>query len=102
MNPVYACRVCGRLTAERRCPEHQVRSVPRGRSYDRMRHEIAERDGWTCRICGEPIDRTLRRPNPRALQIDHITPLSVGGSDDPANLRATHAVCNQVKAVNLP
>lgn len=51
-------------------------------------------------ICGQPIDRTLKRPHPKALAIDHTVALAAGGSNAPSNLAATHADCNLRKGAN--
>lgn len=64
--------------------------------------QIFERDGWTCQICVEPIDRDVRFPNSMCASIDHIIPLSAGGPDVPDNLQATHLVCNIRKGAALP
>ena len=62
---------------------------------------IFERDGWTCQICGQKINRRLKYPNPRSKSIDHIIPLSKGGNDSPVNVQATHLRCNVGKhAIN--
>jgi len=58
---------------------------------------IFERDGWRCGICGRKINKKLKWPNPLSASIDHIIPLSNGGSDSPVNLQATHLRCNQGK-----
>lgn len=55
---------------------------------------IAERDEWTCGICGGLIERD-------DLHIDHIFPLRLGGSSDPSNLQAAHALCNLKKGGRL-
>lgn len=55
---------------------------------------ICERDGWKCGICGEPVDDNLRHPDPMCASLDHILPLSAGGTDDLSNLRLTHLLCN--------
>lgn len=72
-----------------------VREHPRGRAWERTRQRVAERDRWRCHRCGEPIDPRLKKPDPMALAIDHIVPLSQGGRDDETNLAAMHAGCNQ-------
>ena len=59
--------------------------------------EIADRDGWRCGLCGQRIGRTLKHPHPRSLSIDHIVPLSRGGSDLRDNIQAAHLVCNTAK-----
>lgn len=72
-----------------------VRVHPRGRAHDRVRQAVAERDGWICQLCHEPIDPALRRPDPMALHVDHVEQLADGGSDAPSNLRATHELCHR-------
>lgn len=55
---------------------------------------IFERDGWTCGICDAPIDRESGFPSPLSATIDHIIPLSRGGSHSPDNVRCAHLRCN--------
>jgi endogenous inhibitor of DNA gyrase (YacG/DUF329 family) len=59
-----------------------------------LRAFICNRDKWMCGICGEPVDPELRHPDPRCVSLDHIIPVSHGGSNDLWNLRLTHLVCN--------
>lgn len=59
------------------------------RSVDWNRRLLIRRDGMVCQLCLEPID-TLDDAT-----IDHIQPLSKGGTDRIDNLRLTHARCNQ-------
>lgn len=59
-----------------------------------VRLQIAERDRWRCGICGGAVSKTKRWPEPQAGSLDHIVPVSEGGSSDKSNLRLTHLVCN--------
>jgi len=59
--------------------------------------DIAERDRWRCSLCGKRIDAKARHPEPLALTMDHIIPVSQGGDDAPYNVRACHSVCNSRK-----
>ncbi|MEE8725571.1 MAG: HNH endonuclease signature motif containing protein [Bifidobacterium crudilactis] len=53
----------------------------------------------TCAICGKPVDKTLRTPNPWSAEVDEIIPVSKGGSPfDFANVQLTHRRCNQLKS----
>lgn len=70
---------------------------------------VAERDGWVCRICFDPIDPlathrdpTTGRVNMEYLHIDHIVPLAKGGEHSYANSQATHARCNLRKSTRIP
>jgi 5-methylcytosine-specific restriction endonuclease McrA len=59
-----------------------------------LRAAICKRDGWRCGICRERVSPSLDWPHPRAASLDHVIPVSRGGSNDPANLRLVHLVCN--------
>lgn len=59
-----------------------------------FRAEIAEASGWCCGICRDPVDPSLKHPDPGYGSIDHIVPLASGGSNDPENLQLAHLVCN--------
>lgn len=61
----------------------------------RTRYEVLRRDGFTCRYCG------AKAPD-ATLTIDHVTPVSLGGSDKPDNLVAACAACNAGKASTSP
>lgn len=62
------------------------------------RQQIFERDRWRCHICGKKIRRTAPAPHPLSPSIDHVIPLAVGGTHEPANVRAAHFLCNALKA----
>ncbi len=52
-----------------------------------QRFEVFRRDGFRCRYCGAtPVDRPLH--------VDHVIPVSDGGTDDDANLVTACAECN--------
>jgi len=58
---------------------------------------VLDRNGFTCQMCGavagepHPYDTTR---NTR-LHLGHVIDKSMGGTDDPANLRAICSVCNE-------
>jgi hypothetical protein len=58
---------------------------------------------WTglCGICGEPMDYKLRAPDSMSKSIDHITPLSRGGSHTRGNLQWAHLGCNRRKGAKI-
>lgn len=60
-------------------------------------YSVFRRDGWICQICGEPVDMDLKWPDPHSASIDHVVPLSKGGSHTLENVQLTHLVCNNRK-----
>jgi hypothetical protein len=61
----------------------------------RTRFEVLRRDGYRCRYCG-----TVAADG--ELTIDHVLPVSLGGSDGPDNLVAACQGCNAGKASSNP
>ena len=59
----------------------------------KLRHQILERDGFRCCDCGATPDM----PDV-VLEVDHRTPVSKGGSNDPSNLRTLCGDCNRGKS----
>lgn len=57
---------------------------------------VLERDGWCCRMCGTHLSRD---PDwaPNMATIDHIVPLSRGGSHTVGNAQAACLRCNSTK-----
>jgi 5-methylcytosine-specific restriction endonuclease McrA len=56
--------------------------------------EVYERDGWVCGICDEPVDRAAPFPEPLSVSLDHVKPVSLGGSHTRDNTRCAHLRCN--------
>lgn len=56
-----------------------------------LRTELFERDGWSCRYCGDNV-------TPETATLDHIQPVSSGGQDDPENLATACMMCNSIKS----
>jgi hypothetical protein len=61
----------------------------------RLRYEILRRDNHACRYCGATA------PDVK-LNVDHVIPTSLGGSDKPDNLVAACADCNGGKTSSMP
>jgi predicted nucleic acid-binding Zn ribbon protein len=60
-------------------------------------NEIAERDGWRCQLCRKMVNKRLKYPHPMCASIDHIVPISKGGTDVRVNVQLAHLVCNMSK-----
>lgn len=83
------------------------------------RQNRPDRDGWAkatylkakkkifatqsvCAICGRPVNFDLKFPDPWSATVDHIIPLSKGGSPaDIANMQLAHLQCNRLKASKM-
>jgi predicted restriction endonuclease len=65
-----------------------------------LRNEILEHNGFTCQLCGAGSgDTDPFNPHRKVrLHIDHIKPISQGGTDDRENLRVLCSACNQGRA----
>lgn len=71
----------------------------RGYVSKALKLQIFERDGHRCRWCGRPetpIGEITSTP-PVSLTIDHIFPVSRGGTSDPDNLQTLCNRCNSAK-----
>jgi hypothetical protein len=91
--PSYTCTVCGRIGSKRRCAQHPVKRGPSShitghRNWrERIKPAVIARDHGICWLCHQP----------GADSVDHVTPVSKGGTNDMTNLRAAHLDCNQSK-----
>lgn len=68
--------------------------------YARNRNRIMYSQ-TTCGICGLPVDKTLKYPDPLCATVDHIIPLNKGGTNALANLQLAHHCCNRQKSDKL-
>jgi hypothetical protein len=55
---------------------------------------VLHRDDFTCMYCGA-------KPGAEFLQVDHLIPQSIGGSDNDENLVAACVKCNQGKSDSI-
>lgn len=67
---------------------------------DRLRARLRA-TGAACHICGKAIDYTLKSPDPMSFELDHVIPLSKGGTDTLGNAAASHRTCNSTKRARL-
>lgn len=61
----------------------------------RLRYEVLRRDNHACRYCGATA------PDVK-LNVDHVIPQALGGSNAPTNLVASCADCNGGKTSSMP
>lgn len=60
-----------------------------------IKRQIHDRQNGLCAYCG-------RHRNIKYMTVDHIIPLSKGGTDDISNLQCTCKMCNRLKDNMLP
>jgi len=68
--------------------------IKRKNSYKEKKERLISRGYYKCWICGES-------PNIEELTIDHVIPISKGGSNRYDNLKLACKKCNEKKADNL-
>lgn len=96
-------RFCSRSCQKRandRARTQARRALVRGVGVERIdATEVFKRDGWRCQLCG---CRTLKSKrgssHPRAPELDHILPLSRGGSHTWENVQCSCRSCNIAKS----
>lgn len=59
-----------------------------------LRHKVFQRDGYRCVECGATNKETT-------LEIDHIIPVSKGGTNDMSNLQTLCKACNRAKSATI-
>jgi len=67
-----------------------IKSRKRTAITNTLRHEVFKRDNYKCVECGVSKDE-------RCLHVDHIIPISRGGTDELDNLQTLCVVCNLAK-----
>lgn len=64
--------------------------------------DVFDAADWTCYLCGEQTPKALRGTHDnRAPELDHIHPLSKGGTHTLDNVACACRKCNQIKGDNL-
>jgi len=68
----------------------QPRKLSSGYVSATLKYEVLKKAQFHCELCGVSADV-------RALEVDHIVPRNLGGTDDPSNLQALCYSCNSMK-----
>lgn len=65
----------------------------RGNLWYKQRQRVIARDTH-CVICGQEVDKTIKYPDAWSATVDHIVPVSMGGTNEISNLALAHFKCN--------
>jgi 5-methylcytosine-specific restriction endonuclease McrA len=76
--------------------QHKIRKGDMINKYD-----VFEFYGWVCIVCGKPIDKSLSWPDKKSATLDHVRPLSKGGTHTWDNVAPAHLLCNGDKDNSL-
>lgn len=91
-----------RDAVDRALRKHRGRAEKYGVEYEHVDvRRVYARDGWKCGICGDRVDRRLKYPHRMSASLDHVMPLSLGGSHTYVNTQCAHWICNVRKGNRL-
>lgn len=96
-------RAAGRITTDpwderRKANWHKRRAQKATTQVETLRPaDIYERDIWLCGLCSTPVDPDVSWPDPQSASLDHISPLSKGGTHTYENVQLAHLSCNVSK-----
>lgn len=94
-------RYCSKRCRKQRFDSHRTRAMHAGVHYEYVRpHDIYERDGWTCGLCGDRVDELAKWPDQMCASLDHVVPISMGGPHEAGNLRLAHWLCNSLRGTD--
>jgi len=82
----------------RKAAWHKRRAQKLGTQVEDIRPiDIYERDIWLCGLCLTPVDPDVSWPDPMSASLDHVLPLSKGGTHTYENVQLAHLACNVSK-----
>jgi len=84
-------RQCSCFSTPRLCRGLHFMKAKRKNISKRVRFAVFSRDGFACRYCGATSEKAQ-------LVLDHVEPVSKGGSNEPENLVTACEPCNAGKA----
>ena len=81
---------------------HRRRAMMRGSAVGPIDYEVIwERDNGCCWLCSEPVDQSLKYPEPMSKSWDHVIPVSAGGPHVMENIALSHLRCNFEKKARV-
>lgn len=105
---VFQCSPLGQLaqycsaSCQTKTQNGKRRAWKRGRAAEPIgMATLMMRDAGVCHICHLPVRPEVKAPHPMAPSIDHVVPLSRGGTHTLANTKVAHFRCNYMKRDRL-
>ena len=80
---------------------HEIRSGRRQSDSFTLR-DIAERDRWRCHICKRKVRDVAYSGKRTDPTIDHLIPVSEGGTHTRENVALAHMGCNSARCTSGP
>lgn len=94
------CPAC-RAEADRRINVRKMNGRRAGGRVEVSYEDLAIRDGRRCQICLKKLDLRLPSTHDYGPTLDHILPVSRGGTNESNNLRLAHRICNMKRGNRL-
>jgi hypothetical protein len=98
----YMNDTCDTYKNSKKLSKYKRRTAERRKTEPFTTEEILDKTGGLCSLCFEEINLSLPQTHALGLNIDHIQPLSKGGSNMKYNLLAAHRLCNESKGNKWP
>lgn len=91
------CRACTRVYDRAYQKGTKAYATWKGPEYRANRAVVLAEAPPYCAICGAWVDKGLSGRDPAGPSVDHIIPVSAGGTHELSNLALVHALCNSRK-----
>jgi 5-methylcytosine-specific restriction endonuclease McrA len=88
LHAIYCSKTCKSMD---HTAKHRAKTRTKGVA---RRYEIYERDQGKCYMCQQSISLDI-------AELDHLIPVSKGGSSDPSNIALSCRPCNRRRGANL-
>jgi 5-methylcytosine-specific restriction endonuclease McrA len=85
---------CWKRSARRRDKQNRSKRIRSEETRDQIGlTTLAKRDGWRCHVCRRDVSR-------KTWSMDHLVPLSAGGSHTWENVALAHKLCNSKRGTS--